>query len=121
MALRSYCESCGAATEYTLKIPLRCCMCGELFDKKSVSSVKSVQTNNKPFIQTPARIIGEKRYLEDEDGKYEEILEVPKIDKLDVSIDLRGSQKKFTLGELRPDLAKKMSKNPIKKGRKSKK
>ena len=125
MALKDFCSKCGCATEYTLVKPVFCSSCGAKLNE-SASSAKqpSIPSNNKPFVSVPTRIIGEPQpeYGEDEDGRYKIVNTVPKIDKLQVDIDIRGSTKnRVTLGDLRPDIKKTMSdKRPAKRSRKQK-
>lgn len=103
MPLSLFCPKCGEVNEYTLTKPKFCHQCGNPFSSISTSAAP---INKSPIIQ-PQIIANkeEKKYDRDEDGIYEVITEVPKIDKLSIEIDI-PSKRKITIGDLCPKLKK---------------
>lgn len=80
MSLKNYCTSCGKATEFTTVVPSFCAYCGVSFNN-SVAKRDIIP----PIVAT-------------EDEIDDPNIPIPKIDKLDVTIE--NPQSKLTFGHL---------------------
>jgi hypothetical protein len=67
MASQIYCQDCGAPTQYSIKIPIFCCSCGQPFNKTVKAAAPSVIPPNVLAKNKKRRVIEEPIEEEDDD------------------------------------------------------
>lgn len=91
--MKRYCLDCGAPTEYTLKKPIFCSGCGQLFEKsieikKSAGQVQKLKNT----------IISENYDIEDDYAS--DVKNVPNISSLEIETEISESNKGVKLKDL---------------------
>lgn len=102
--LKIYCQDCGAPTVYSNSKPKFCSSCGKPFDKNIV--VNQVQLQKPTLIRSEnfkKTLIDDDDIYDEDDASYEDVKNVPNINKIDFEIS-ELSHKKIQMKDILPNI-----------------
>lgn len=88
--MKRYCIDCGSPTEYSVKKPVFCSNCGNLFEKNTQTTKPVVQKvlMQKPTIANKINIPNPDLHFDESDyDDNEDLVNVPKVSKIQVETD----------------------------------
>lgn len=88
--LKAFCQNCGSPTEYSLTPPLFCSQCSKPLKSLSGSVVQA--SNSIKKLQKPRQNIVFDNEEDEDDYYHSSPVHVPRLDQLDVEIDLSDSR-----------------------------